>query len=131
MRHGLMMRALAAAALCLAVGTAAQAGGKDNCNTCATPVVVQGVGNPAPCGEGGPKVKKHAGLLGGTTAACDAHFILGPSKGFFAPCNPGCSDLPISVFHSGFRKDCPLPVYGPGIGKPACSCTGVYTNLMR
>lgn len=127
MCHGMMMRTLAAAALTLVVGAFAQGGGKDNCNTCATPVVVQGVGNPADCGDCGPSAKKslHAKVKS-STACCDANFIFGSSKGFFAACNPGCSDLPISV-----RKNCPLPIYGPGIGQPANSCTGVFTNLMR
>ncbi len=128
MRHGMMMRTLTAAVLTLVVGTLAQAGGKD-CNNCATgPVVVQGVGTTADCGDCGPRVKKsHAHLNG--TGCCDANFILGTSKSFFAPCNPGCSDLPISV-SGGCRKNCPLPIYGTGIGQPANSC-GVYTNLSR
>lgn len=133
MRHGLMMRTLAAALLSLVVGAAAQAGGKDkDCNGCTTtPVIVRGVGTTADCGDCGPRVKKGLGSHLNGTGCCDSNFIFGPSKCYFKPCNPGCSDLPISVFHPGFnRANCPLPVYGPGIGCPANSC-GVFSNLNR
>jgi hypothetical protein len=139
MRHGLMMRTLAAAALALVVGGFAQAGGKKDCDTCA-PVVVNGVGTAADCGGCSAGTKKALlGKLAGGNACCDAKFALGSSKGFFAACNPGCSDLPISVFHgangcgglSGLRKNCPTPIYGPGIGVPANSCHGVYSHLFR
>lgn len=131
MRHGLMMRTLAAAVLSLVAGGFAQAGGKKDCDPCA-PVVVKGVGTAADCGGCGPTAKKSVlGKLGG----CDANFALGSSKGFFAACNPGCSDLPISVFHGhgggGLRRNCPTPIYGPGIGVPADSCHGVYSHLFR
>ncbi|QEL16083.1 hypothetical protein [Limnoglobus roseus] len=131
MRHGLMMRTLAAAVLSLAVVSFAHAGGKDkDCNTCASPVVVQGVGNPA-CDECGPRVKKSAHKQVNGTALCDANFIFGTSKSFFCPCRGGCSDLPISVSHPGFRNNCALPIYGPGIGQPANNCAGVFSNLNR
>ena len=132
MRHGLMMRTLAAAMLSLVVGSFAQAGGKKDCDNCA-PVVVKGVGTAADCGGCGPTTKKsiHSRLNG--SACCDANFMFGSSKGFFAACNPGCSDLPISAFHGGggLRKNCPTPIYGTGIGVPANSCQGVYSHLFR
>lgn len=124
MRHGMMVRSLAAALLALAAGGLARAA--DGCNTC-TPAVVHGVGHKAD----GPH-EKHSLLnrvKNNTNVCCDAKFIFGSSKSFFSPCGGGCSDLPISAIHD--RQRCGAPKYGTGIGQPANGCAGPYTYLSR
>lgn len=123
MRHGMMVRTLAAAVLALVAGSFANAA--DGCNTCGTaPAVVHGVGHKADCGP----CEKHSLLskVKNSSACCDAKFAFGSSKGFFAACNTGCSDLPLSS-----RQRCDMPKYGTGIGQPANNCAGPFTFLNR
>ena len=127
MRHGMMVRTLAAAVLALAAGSFARAA--DGCNTCATPAVVTGVGHRA--NDCGPCEKKSLlSKVKSSAACCDAKFILGSSRGFFGACNPGCSDLPISACGRD-RQRCDMPKYGTGIGQPANNCAGPFTFLNR
>lgn len=126
MRHGKMMRTLAAAVLALAIGSMARAA--DGCNNCSTPAVVTGVGHKADCG---PCEKKSIiSKIKNSTTCCDAKFIFGSSKSFFGACNSGCSDLPISACGRD-RQRCDMPKYGTGIGQPANNCAGPFTFLNR
>lgn len=127
MRHGWMVRTLAVVVAALALAGSTRAA--DGCNTCA-PTVVHGVGHKADCGPCEKKSILSKVKASTASACCDAKFILGSSKGFFAGCNPGCSDLPISACGRD-RQRCDLPKYGTGIGQPANNCGGVFTFLSR
>lgn len=128
MRHGMMVRTLAAAILALAAGSFARAA--DGCNACGTaPAVVNGVGHKA--GDCGPCEKKSLlSKVKSSTACCDAKFVFGSSKNFFNPCNGSCSDLPINACGRD-RQRCDMPKYGTGIGQPANNCAGPFTYQNR
>jgi hypothetical protein len=121
MRHGWMVRTLAVAAVVLAAGGSTRAA--DGCNSCA----------PAAKADCGPCEKKSIlSKVKASTAStcCDAKFALGSSRGFFAACNPGCSDLPISACGRD-RQRCDMPKYGTGIGQPANNCGAPFSFLNR
>lgn len=125
MRHGWMVRTLAAAAMIVAIAGSTRAA--DGCNNCA-PAVVHGVGQKADCG---PCEKKSIlSKVKSSAACCDAKFIFGSSRSFFGACGSGCSDLPISACGRD-RQRCDLPKYGAGIGQPANNCAGPFTFLNR
>ncbi len=119
MRHGKMMRTLAAALLVLVVSSVASAA--DGCNNCA----------PAPKSDCGPCASKSllSRFKSGPTC-CDANFIFGSSRSFFSPCSSGCSALPLSSFGRD-RQRCDMPKYGTGIGQTANNCAGVTTFMNR